>query len=72
MKIPAAAYVLTVSTVTVSSILFSPSSALSQQPTFECGTNPDGLPATIVKSPKHGDIPIITWNSGFFKEVLPL
>lgn len=68
MKIPTSASVLTAFSVTVCTILFSHGSAVSQKPTFVCGTSKDGLPATIVQSPQHGDVAFITWNSGFFKD----
>lgn len=68
MKNLTSASVLTLFSLTVGTILFSHGSAVSQKPTFICGTSKDGLPATIVQSPKHGEVALITWNSGFFKE----
>jgi hypothetical protein len=67
MRLPSLNSVLSLSAVSLATTLMSSKPALSQQATFVCGTN-EGSPATIVKTQKHGDVTIITWNSGFFED----
>ena len=66
MKLFGLTSILSLSAVTLAATLGSSKPAYSQQTTFVCGTN-EGFPATIVKTPQHGDVTIITWNSGFFE-----
>jgi hypothetical protein len=68
MKLLSLTSVLGCSAVTLATILIPNEPASSQQATttFVCGTN-QGSPATIVQTSQHGDVPIITWNSGFFE-----
>jgi hypothetical protein len=58
--------ILSLSAITCVTTLMSSKPALSQPTTFTCGTN-EGSPATIVKTAQHGDVTIITWDSGFFQ-----
>lgn len=68
MKIRQLSSYLSVSAITLATTLVSHQPALSQQKsTFVCGTTNEGLPATIVQSPQHGDVPIIVWKSGYFE-----
>lgn len=62
MKISNLGFILSACTAAIATTLVSNSSALSQQPTFFCGTN-SGNPATIVQSPQHGDVTLINWKS---------
>lgn len=66
MKFLSLTSVLSLSAVTVATALGLSKPAFSQQATFVCGTN-EGSPATIVQTPEHGDVTIITWSSGFFE-----
>lgn len=66
MKLFGLTSVLSLSAVTLATTLLSNKPAFSQQATFACGTN-EGSPATIVQTSEHGDVTIITWNSGFFE-----
>jgi hypothetical protein len=59
--------ILSLSAVTLVTTLLSSKPAFSQPTTFTCGTNA-GSPATIVKTAQHGDVTIITWDSGFFQD----
>jgi len=56
--------------ITIGATLLSAHPTLSQStPTrFYCGTDENGDPATIVESHVHGNVPIITWNSGYFAQ----
>lgn len=68
MKISQLSSFLSVSALTLGTTLVSHNRALSQpKSTFVCGTTNEGLPATIVQSPQHGDVPIIVWKSGYFE-----
>ena len=68
MKISQLSSFLSVSAISLATTLVSHNPALSQQkPAFVCGTTNEGLPATIVQSPQHGDVPIIVWKSGYFE-----
>lgn len=68
MKISQLSSFLSFSALTLAATLVSHNRALSQQkPAFVCGTTNEGLPATIVQSPQHGDVPIIVWKSGYFE-----
>jgi hypothetical protein len=53
--------------ITLATVLLSSNPAQSQQTTFFCGDS-NGIPATIVHSPKHGDVPIIEWVSNYFAD----
>jgi hypothetical protein len=68
MRLPSLTSILSFSAVALATTLMSTSPASSQQATFVCETNTEGSPATIVKTQKHGDVTIITWNSGFFED----
>lgn len=57
---------LGVSIATLATTLISSRPSLSNKASFVCGME-DGYPATIVQSPRHGNIPIIVWSSGFFE-----
>jgi len=57
---------LSVSTIILASTLIPSRPSFSQESSFFCGTE-DGHPATIVRSPNYGNIPIIVWSSGFFE-----
>ncbi|ELS05350.1 hypothetical protein Xen7305DRAFT_00050930 [Xenococcus sp. PCC 7305] len=66
MKFSKFATFLNVSAVALATTLIPSRPSLSQEPSFFCGIE-DGHPATIVRSPRHGNIPIIVWSSGFFE-----
>lgn len=68
MKLLSLTSVLSFSAVTLATTLISSSPASSQQATFVCGTSTEGLPATIVQTPKHGELTIITWKSDHFAD----
>lgn len=67
MKLRSLNSVLSFSAVTLATTVISSSPASSQQATFVCGTSTEGDPATMVQTSKHGEVTIITWNSGFFE-----
>ncbi len=66
MKFPKLASFLSVSAITLATTLISSSPSFSQQRNFFCGIA-EGSPATIVQSPRHGNVPIIIWDSGYFQ-----
>ncbi|MEM9275691.1 MAG: COP23 domain-containing protein [Cyanobacteria bacterium P01_F01_bin.143] len=57
---------LSVSAMTLATTLISSRPSFSQEASFFCGTE-DGHPATIVRSPNYGNVPIIVWSSGYFE-----
>lgn len=66
MKLRQLGSFLSISTLALTASFIPNRPALSQSAEFICDTTPEGLPATIVRSPKHGDQTMIVWSSSHF------
>ena len=66
MKLRKIGSFLSISALAITASFTASQPALSQGAEFVCGTSAEGLPATIVRSAKHGDKTMIVWSSSHF------